>query len=357
MNQPTTRSVRIVRALPGWIATGAMICATTLWTYWGINELYHEGWWGAWTNRLAYLVPIVVTLLPTLLALRWPIFGGCLILVIGVTCAWFFGSGVFVIALSIALIGGLFILHGVLHRRSVDHSPASPTWWRRNVRYIVATGLPLFVLVAVSAQRLPVVLTRFDDGDRGARLIEGNGVTLIWAPEGPGWNWKQPWGGYPSWQRIALYGVNPVGLADKVGYGRQEDGWVFAAENDMEATCLCRYLSEDGTVLMDEPQDAWRMPTTDELVRSLVRDGANAGAIWTGAVGRFVPSDRPPDKESPLWAPDQSVIYYWSAESYDEDEALFVSYNGMVNVTRKTSGNPRHGYRCVKEPGASIPQI
>lgn len=57
-----------------------------------------------------------------------------------------------------------------------------------------------------------------------------------------------------------------------------------------------------------------------------------------------------PDKESPLGATDQPAIYYWSAEAHSEAEGLFVAYNGTVNATRKTAGNPRHGYRCVKEP-------
>ncbi len=50
----------------------------------------------------------------------------------------------------------------------------------------------------------------------------------------------------------------------------------------MEATGLCRYLSEDGLTLMAEPQGIWRMPTTDEIVRSLARHGQNAGCAWDG---------------------------------------------------------------------------
>ena len=197
---------------------------------------------------------------------------------------------------------------------------------------------------------LPIVLTRVDDGDRSARLIEGNGVTLVWAPEGPGWNYRQPWGGYPSWQSVALYGVRPVGLDDKPGYGRQGDEIVFATAENMAATNLCRYLSADGTTLMDEPQDVWRMPTTDELVRSLVRHGESAGCEWNGEIREQGECEVLPDKESPLWATDYPTIYYWSADSYNESRGYFVAYNGMVNATRKTGGNPRHSYRCVREP-------
>ncbi len=34
------------RALPGHIATGLMALVTTLWTFWGVVEMYYEGWWG-----------------------------------------------------------------------------------------------------------------------------------------------------------------------------------------------------------------------------------------------------------------------------------------------------------------------
>jgi len=57
---------------PGWLASGVMILIVFFWTYWGAGEMYHEGWWGAWYNCLPYLVPIAVTLLPALTAVRMP---------------------------------------------------------------------------------------------------------------------------------------------------------------------------------------------------------------------------------------------------------------------------------------------
>ena len=89
----------------------------------------------------------------------------------------------------------------------------------------------------------------------------------------------------------------------------------------MEQYCICRYLSEDGTKLMNEPQDIWRMPTTGEIVRSLALHGENAGGVWDSETGRTEYEFRP-DKETPLWAPDQEPIYYWSADEYDEQESL-----------------------------------
>ncbi len=105
------------------------------------------------------------------------------------------------VSLTLILTGVLFLFEG-----------------RRNLRYIAAVVVPLIVAVGVSAFYVPYILSRVDDGNRGMRLIEGNGVTLIWAPKGPGWNWKQDWGGYPSWDHLALYEVEPVGFDEKPGY-------------------------------------------------------------------------------------------------------------------------------------------
>jgi hypothetical protein len=118
----------------------------------------------------------------------------------------------------------------------------------------------------------------------------------------------------------------------------------------MVETQLCHYLSADGTELEDEPQEFWRMPTTDEVVRSLVRHGENAGCSWLGQLRKPVACDVRPDKESPLWSTDVPVIYYWTADEHDKLRGYWVAYNGVVNVTYKSSGNPRHGYRCVREP-------
>lgn len=62
--------------ISGYVAAGLMILITTVWTYWGVAEMYHEGWWGAWYNRLPYLVPGAICLALTLVALTWPRLGG-----------------------------------------------------------------------------------------------------------------------------------------------------------------------------------------------------------------------------------------------------------------------------------------
>lgn len=42
-------------------------------------------------------------------------------------------------------------------------------------------------------------------------------------------------------------------------------------------------------------------------------------------------------------------VYYWAANAYNDREAYYVSYNGAVHHQPKSWGNPRHGYRLVRE--------
>ncbi|MGD2153468.1 MAG: hypothetical protein PVG79_09380 [Gemmatimonadales bacterium] len=351
------------RALPGYIATTLMILVTVLWTFWSVGEMYYEGWWGPWYVKLAYLIPGTVCLLLTLLALAWPLVGGSLIILIGAAfTAWWWHPrldegidvgellALFPVSAILVIIGVLFLFEARHRRRWREAGWAPPeSWLRRNIRYLLAVGAPLIVVLGWSVYWLPIVLARQDDGIRTERLIVGSGVRLVWAPEGPGWNWKQPWGGYPSWNSLALWGVPPAGFGDKPGY---EEG--YASLYDMATTGLCRYLSEEGSRLMDEPQNIWRMPTVLEILHSLTRDGENAGCVYPGTIGDAMMGraacERTPDKETPLWAPDAAPIYYWAADEYDESRAYYVSYNGAFSSQPKSWGNPRHSYRCVREP-------
>ena len=180
-------------------------------------------------------------------------------------------------------------------------------------------GVPVLAFVIGPAQQLPEMLARHDDGQRGMRTIAGNGVTLTWAPQGPGWNQPGPDGAYPSWNAIAGHGGDGAGL--------------------------CGHLSEDGTTLRPEAVRVWRLPTADEVVRSLTRGGTNARCTWDGRSDHATCA-RPPDKETPLWAPDQPPIYYLTMDAAGEQHTLDVNYTGGITPIRKTSRGP--GYRCVK---------
>ena len=318
---------------------------------------------GPFYIRLIYLIPGTAFLLITLIGIKWPRIGGWLIIVFGglFTLSFLDISFVngkltigrdmagFMVSGPLVFLGILFLVEAQNHKgRIASGWGPHPKWWRRNIWYLLAVVPPLLIFIGWSIHSLPIVLSRIDDGDRGARLIEGNGVTLVWAPEGPGWNWKQDFGGYPSWNRIALYGLPPVGMGDKPGYS-VETG-IFASSKDMSKYNLCLYLSDDGLTLETEPQNIWRMPTIDEYARSFARHGENAGCIWQGKDHDKMTCDILPDKETPLWAPDLEPIYYWAADEYNDREGYFVSYNGWVDTANKPGGNPRHSYRCVRDP-------
>lgn len=345
-----------IRRRVGMLAFGMMVLVECFWAFWGAAELYYEAWGLPFPEPLFYLIPFLITLTLTLAALKWPRAGGRVIIFLGAVFTIFvmgprISSGSLTLAgflswfpltFLLLLLGGMIIWGGPEAFQRLPESHLHP-FWRRSWRYTLAIGLPALIVVGSSVRMLPVVLTRLDDGNREARLIEGNGVELIWSPAGPGWNWRQPGGGYPSWEDLAWYGVPPVGIKtdDHLPAGS-------ATQEDMARTGLCRYLDSAGLELMDQPQDIWRMPTTDEIVRSLNLHGENAGCAWEGELGE-VPCALEPDKETPLWAPNQSPIYMWSGDEYDDDDAFYVSYNGRVQGQPKYWGNPRHGYRCVRE--------
>ena len=351
--------------LPGWIATLLLTVITSFWVMWSFGELYYEAWGLPFDLVIRYLIPAAVCLALTVICLFWPRIGGSILIVIGV---WF---GIWWMQLQIsrgqkdpvdlaitlflsaglAVIGGMFWLDWKARSNS-ESSPQARNWFRRNLRWLIATGIPIGVAVGTTVGNAPILLTREDDGVRTERLIEGNGVRLVWAPEGPGWaKGGEETGSNLAWNQIALFGIPPVGTDLKA-----KDAYRHATQAEMDTFCLCRYLSQDGKTLMEVPQNIWRMPTTQEVVRSLIHHGTNAGCTWDGK-SSFAVCDKLPDKESPLWAGDYWPIYLWTANEFDTAQAYFVGYNGRaVSHQNKWWGNPRHGFRCVREPGDSLPQ-
>ena len=173
--------------------------------------------------------------------------------------------------------------------------------------------LPVLVGLAAGAGPAVRVAQRVDDGRRDARLIVGNGVALLWAPAGPGW----PATG-ASWSEAARH---------------------------------CASLSDDGTTETPASSAAspWRIPTADEVVRSMVHHGQNAGGTWNATDARAQYRD-PPDKESPLWNPHSQVVYWWTSTDVDATRALSVTYDGNVRPRPKRVGYGYLGFRCVRAP-------
>jgi hypothetical protein len=212
--------------------------------------------------------------------------------------AWFFGAltNTVVFFLIIPLVG-LGLLYG--------YGRPQP----RKVALLLAMGLPVLTLILGGIEPAVRVSQRVDDGNLRARTVKGNGVTLTWAPEGPGWP-------------------------------RAGKDWYEAGE-------VCRHLAEDGLSTAAEPQGIWRLPTVDEAVRSMARHGHNCGGVWDAASAQ-ASYQTTPDKESPLWNVHSQVIYWWTATEADGDHAYIIVYDGKVWERKKDFGPDYLGFRCVQ---------
>ncbi len=293
------------RQISGWTAVGFSTVITCFWAFWGIIENFHEGWYyesllsNVGLMLVQYLSPMLIFMGVTLVSISWPRAGGVLHVIFALLAAWFFQA--FTNTVMFLLIAPLIGI-GVLY------------WFGRpqprKVALTLAIGLPILTLIISGIEPVLRVSQRFDDGDLQARLVQGNGVSLFWAPDGPGW----PCGG-ASWY---------------------------------EAQQVCQYLGEDGLTPAPMPQHIWRLPTVDEAVRSMARHGQNSSGVWDAETAKAT-YEMTPDKESPLWNVHSQVIYWWTATEADEERAYIIVYDGKVWPRAKQLSPAYLGFRCVKE--------
>jgi hypothetical protein len=292
----------------GWIAVGLSTIITCFWAFWGIIENFHEGWYfesllsNLGLMLVQYLSPMLLFMCVTLVSIFWPRAGAGLHGVLALGVAWFFEglTNPVTLLLSLPLIGlGALYWYGRPQPRKLAAS--------------LAIGLPLLTLTLSGIEPVLRVSQRLDDGNLQARLVHGNGVDLIWAPEGPGWP-------------------------------RDGTDWV-------EAQQVCAYLGKDGLTLARMAQHTWRLPTVDEAVRSMARHGQNSGGVWDAGSAKATYETKP-DKESPLWDVHSQVIYWWTATETDGEQAHIIVYDGEVWPRAKSFGPAYLGFRCVKPPPA-----
>jgi hypothetical protein len=303
---------QVAMNLLGWLGVLLATIASTWFAFWGVMEAFHEGWcmpelWMRLLQLLAYLGPTIVLSCFVAVSIRWPRVGASLLLLVGAAIGalivWSearFGYQLTAIITAVPGLIGLLFLYGT----------PKPKW----LAYVASIGLPAVTVIGFGAEPALRVANRFDDGLRGARLVEGNDVTLLWAPAGPGWTRE----GNVTWG---------------------------------EAKNRARHLTDDGLHLADEPQDIWRLPTREEVVRSLTRANENAGGVWNAELGQ-ASYQRTPDKESPLWDSLAPLIYLWTSEEAGEDRAWIVVYHGGVYAKPKGLGASSLGLRAIREPSA-----
>ncbi len=290
--------------IAGWVAVGLSISITCVWAFWGIVENFHEGWYfeSIWLNLgmmiLQYLSPMLIFMSVTLISIFWPKLGGGVHGLIALLAIWFFqafsNAATFLIILPLIGLGVMY-------------------WFgrpkpKRLAAYLVV-GLPLLTLIISGVSPAIRVSQRFNDGNLNAQIVQGNEVTLMWAPDGPGW---------PS----------------------EGGDWNFA-------NFRCQHLSEDGLTIESTPQNLWRLPTVDEAVRSMALHGQNSEGVWDVETGEATYTITP-DKESPLWNIYSQVIYWWMATELDGENAYIIVYDGNVWPRSKDFGPAYLGFRCVQ---------
>jgi len=294
------------RQIAGWLALGVSTLVTCIWAFWGIVENFHEGWYfeslpsNLGLMFVQYLSPMLIFMGVTLVSIFWHRFGGGLHIAFALLAIWFFqafsNAAMFLIILPLTGLGLLYWI-GRLESRKLAVS--------------VAVTFPLLTLAVAGIGPAIRVSQRLDDGDLQARTVHGNGVDLIWTPDGPGWP-------------------------------REGVDWY-------EANRACQYLNEDGTLLASTPQHIWRLPTVEEAVRSMARHGKNSDGVWDAEALESI-YERTPDKESPLWNIHSQIIYWWTATEVDEDHTYMIVYDGKVWPRSKDFGPAYLGFRCVKLP-------
>jgi hypothetical protein len=245
-----------------------------------------------------YLSPMLIFMGVTLTSIYYPRIGSVLHVIFALLIAWFFQA--FINTATFLLIVPLIGI-GVLY------------WFGRpqprKIAVALAIGLPVLTLIVAGIEPLLRVSQRIDDGNLQARLVQGNGVNLTWAPDG--------------------------------------SGWPRAGSNWFEAQQVCQHLDEDGLTLAPGSQHIWRLPKVDEAVRSMARHGQNSGGAWDVGTAKATYKTTP-DKESPLWNLHSQVIYWWTATEVDEERAYIIVYDGKVWPRSKLFSPAYLGFRCVR---------
>lgn len=303
--------------------------------------MFHEGFYKPF-EWIYFLLPSVSSLSLSIVSIMFPIFGGYLIIFVGFLFSLYIYLRIYKLGslniktfLSWIPVTIFFILIGILiifeyRKRKITKS--------MKINKIIF--LFLIVMIVGFSFGAPLYIrnkSRLNDHYKGEREIVGYEINLIWAGEGPGFQFKST--GNLSFNEIALYGKGQIGFE-----GKRD---IFATKDDFEKYNMFRYINCEGTKLKEEILDYWRLPTIDELTRSMYRKGECVGVPWNGKTGKQNYKKKP-DKETPLWIPDEPVIYYISSTEANEKEIYGIDYSGKVILIDKSLCLGSLGFRAVR---------
>ena len=170
------------RKIAGWCAVAISTLITCFWAFWGIIENFHEGWYyESWLSNVGlmfaqYLSPMLIFMGIALISIYWPRLGGGLHIFLALIAVGFFQAAANpVVLLLIAPLIGLGALYW--------YGRPQP----RKIAVSLLVSLPIITLLISGIEPAIRVSERIDDGNLQARLVQGNGVSLVWASDGPGW--------------------------------------------------------------------------------------------------------------------------------------------------------------------------
>ncbi|MCL5073050.1 MAG: hypothetical protein M1308_19495, partial [Actinobacteria bacterium] len=212
---------------------------------------------------------------PGLIGVRFPKVSLPLCIVIGIGAAIFFSGA------SFSALWAMFIIPLTAIGLLFFFGRAKP----RKLAYILIMVLPIAMLIVTSTFGIVKLSKRIDDGNYGQRITEAGSNCLVWASRGPGW---------PD-RGVSYY----------------------------EAKEICAHLNEDGTMLLDEKVNIWRLPAVEEAVASQMIHGEYAGGVWDSE-NKKAKYKLTPDKETPLWDPHSKIIYYWTDTIATKDSAYII---------------------------------
>jgi len=354
--------------IPGMVGWFLLLVATLLWAYWGAGEVFHEGWYSPYTHIIYYFMPYLILLGMSTLCIYLPLAGGILIISGGVlyliiyvlqsTRQHFELLPSFWMISAVVIIPGMLFIFDYVLKKKHGYTEAKKAIFKNKWKLIALVCFSLILIICISTPLLIRNTKRLPLESYDEVTVYGNGITLTFAGDGPGWYYSndspiifegKEYRSF-SWNEIALFGKDPIGFEGKrygLNYNGTEESIYYATQKDFEKYNMFRYINQGGTELTKEVQDFWQLPTAEDYVRTFMYRGKNCSGYFEPNQGEAYYT-KTPDKDAPIWAPDKMVIYYWTSTSFDDKHAYDITYSGEVRKISKITKQDYRGWRAVR---------